>query len=109
MTLNVCPADTVSAPVERVWGLLMRPADYGRFFDLNVERVEPAGLAKPGQRIAGWTRELGKRWNIEGEIEDVNTERHQLRFRMSLPFGVIGINRIGAQAIDATHCLLRFD
>ena len=102
MTLNVCPADTVSAPVERVWALLTEPADYGRFFDLTVERVD-------GPKIVGSTRAFGKRWQIEGEIEDVDAARHQIRFRMSLPFGVIGINRIGCQPIDAGRCLVRFD
>ena len=102
MTLNVCPADTVSASVERVWELLSQPEHYGRFFDIHIDNVD-------GQKIAGWTRAFGKRWKIEGEIEDMDAVRHQVRFRMSLPFGVIGINRISAQPIDATHCLLRFD
>ncbi len=42
MTLNVCPADTVHAPLDRVWELLMHPAGYGRFWDLTVDRVEPS-------------------------------------------------------------------
>ena len=58
MTLNVCPADTVHAPVDRVWELLMHPAGYGRFWDLTIDRVEPyftfgAGYAKLGLSGAG--------------------------------------------------------
>jgi hypothetical protein len=29
MTLNVCPADTVHAPLDRVWELLIHPAGCG--------------------------------------------------------------------------------
>jgi hypothetical protein len=34
MTMNVCPADIVQAPVEVVWELLIHPAGYGGFWDI---------------------------------------------------------------------------
>jgi len=58
MTMNVCPADTVHAPVERVWDLLMQSAGYGRFWEFTVERVEPEGPAMVGQKFVGWTKPL---------------------------------------------------
>jgi uncharacterized protein YndB with AHSA1/START domain len=108
MTLNVCPADTVRAPVERVWELLMQPAKYGRFWDLQVERVEPEGPAKVGQKFVGWTRALCRHWRIDGEIQEVDTQRHQILFRMSLPFGLISSNRIMCARIDEQCCTLRY-
>ena len=66
MTLNVCPADTVHAPVERVWDLLMQPAGYGRFWEFTVERVEPEGPAMVGQKFVGWTKPLCRRWRLDG-------------------------------------------
>jgi len=108
MALNVCPADRVRAPVERVWELLMQPAGYGRFWDLTVERVEPEGPAAAGQKFVGWTRALGRRWRIDGEIQEVDTERHQILFRMSLPFGVVGDNQIVCTPIDGHRCTLRY-
>jgi hypothetical protein len=54
--VSVCLADTVEAPVDLVWRLLMPPAEYGRFWDFQVETVQPAGDACGGQRISGWTR-----------------------------------------------------
>lgn len=108
MSLNVCPADMVRAPAERVWEPLMQPAGYGRFWDFTVERVEPEGLAVVGQTFVGWSRALGRRWRIDGEIQEVDAERHQILFRMSLPVGVVGNNRIVCAQIDEQSCLLRY-
>jgi hypothetical protein len=108
MAVNVCPADRVQAPVEVVWELLAHPAGYGGFLDLTVERVEPAGPAAVGQRFAGWTRALCRRWQVEGEVVEVNAERHQIRFRMSLPLGIVGDNHISCTPIDTGSCMLRF-
>jgi hypothetical protein len=108
MAVTVCPADTVQAPLELVWELLMHPAGYGGFLDLTVERVEPDGPAAPGQRFAGWSRELCRRWRLGGEVMEVDVERHQIRFRIDLPFGIVGDNRIICVPIDAGSCMLRF-
>jgi len=108
MALNVCPTDKVRAPIERVWELLMQPAGYSRFWDLTIERVEPEGPAAVGQKFVGWTRALGRRWRIDGEIQEVDAERHQILFRMSLPLGVVGDNRIVCTPIDGHRCTLRY-
>jgi uncharacterized protein YndB with AHSA1/START domain len=108
MTLNVCPVDRVRAPIDRVWELLVQPAGYGQFWDLTVERVEPDGPAVTGQKLVGWSRALGRRWRVEGEIQDVDAEMHQILFRMSLPLGVVGHNRIVCAPIDEGSCTLRF-
>jgi hypothetical protein len=108
MTLNVCPADTVQAPVDQVWDLLMEPTGYGRFWDLTVERVEPEGFARVGQKIIGWTKALGKRWRIVGDIHEVDPVRHHILFRMSLPLGLVSDNRIMCAPIDARSCSLRY-
>ncbi len=108
MAVNVCPADKVQAPVELVWELLMLPAGYGEFWDMTVEQVEPEGLASAGQRFVGWSRAMCRRWRIEGEVLEVDAVRHQIRFRTSLPLGLVGDNRITCTPIDAGSCLLRF-
>jgi uncharacterized protein YndB with AHSA1/START domain len=108
MTVTVCPIDRVHAPAELVWELLVWPAGYGRFLDLTVERVEPDGPAAAGQRFVGWTRALCRRWRIHGEVLEVDAERRQIRFRTSLPLGVVGDNRIVSTPIDDRSCTLRF-
>ena len=108
MAVNVCPADRVKAPAEVVWNLLMHPAQYGGFWDMTVERVEPEGPAAAGQRFIGWTRAMCRRWGFEGEILEVDSERHQIRFRTTLPLGMVGDNRITCTPIDGSSCILRF-
>ena len=110
MTLNVCPADTVRAPVERVWELLMHPAGYGRFWEFTVERVEPEGPAMVGQKFVGWTKPLCRRWRwrIDGEIQELDARCHHILFRMSLPFGLLSSNRIMCARIDEQSCTLRY-
>jgi hypothetical protein len=88
MAMNVCPADKVLAPVEVVWEMLLDPAGYGGFWDMTVEQVEPEGPAAAGQTFVASTRAMCKRWRIDGEVPEVDTERHKIRFRTSLPLGV---------------------
>jgi hypothetical protein len=106
MSVNVCPADRVQAPVEIVWDLLMHPTEYGQFWDMTVERVEPEGPASVGQRI--FASLLCRRLRIDGEVLEVDPVRHAIRFRMTLPFGLVGDNRISCSPIDAGSCMLRY-
>jgi hypothetical protein len=108
MVANVCPAERVQAPVELAWELLTHPAGYGRFWDLTVERVEPEGPAAAGQRFVGWSRGLCRRWRVDGEVLEVDPERHMIRFRMSLPLGIVGDNRVVCTPIDGRSCMLRY-
>jgi hypothetical protein len=108
MSVNVCPADKVHAPVEVIWELLMQPAGYGNFWDMTIERVEPEGPAAVGQKLMGWTRATCRRWQFAGEIMEVDAVRHQIQFRMSLPLGLISDNRIVCTPLDERNCMLRY-
>ena len=106
MDVNVCPSDQVQAPVEVIWDLLMDPAGYGGFWQMTIDRVEPPGPATVGQRLYAWT--LCRRLRIDGEILEVDAERHAIRFHSTMPFGLIGDNRIACSPIDARTSLLRY-
>ena len=106
MAVNVCPADRVQAPVEVVWELLMHPAGYGGFWAMTVERVVPKGPASVGQQI--FASLLCRRFRIYGEILEVDEVRHAIRFQSTLPFGLVGDNRIACSPIDAGSCMLRY-
>jgi hypothetical protein len=108
MSLNVCPADTVQAPLEKVWELLMQPLDYGRFWDMTVERVVPEGPAMVGQKFVWSSRALCRRWQIDGEIQELDAQRHHILFRLNLLWGLTSSNRIMCSPIDDKSCMLRY-
>jgi hypothetical protein len=105
MTVNVCPADRVQAPVEIVWELLMHPAGYGGFWQMTVDRVEPEGPAAVGQRFFAT---LCPGMRLDGEVLEVDAVRHAIRFHTTMPFGLIGDNRITCSPIDGSSCMLRY-
>ena len=107
MTLNICPADIVHAPRSGM-GAVDPSCRYGRFWDLTVDHVEPDGPAVVGQTFVGWSRALGRRWRIDGEIQEVDAERHQILFRMSYPFGVVGNKRLMCTRTGEQSCMVRF-
>jgi hypothetical protein len=60
--------------------------------DQQAPRAQPEILARlgHGQTFVGWSMALGRRWRIDCAIQEVDAERHQILFRMSLPFEARG-------------------
>ena len=106
MTVNAFPVDRVHAPAAVVWGVPDAPSGYGGFWEMTVERVEPAGPAAVGQRFFAWT--LCRRLRADVEILEVDAVQHAIRFHTTLPFGLVGANRILCSPIDADNCTLRY-
>ena len=44
---------------------------------------------------------------VDGEIQELDANRHHIRVHMSLPFGLISSNRIMCARIDDQYCTLR--
>ncbi len=80
MSLTVCPAAVVAAPVEVVWENLVQWERYSEWFSANlqVERSEPEGPASIGQTINFGGKALGRTLHFLFKVEEVNPERHQL-------------------------------
>ena len=108
MSLNVCPAALVAAPLERVWGVLMDPTHYDSWWDAHTERIEPAGPAHPGQTLYATSQGLGKRWPVTLAIEAVDEVKHQLQLRTTLPFGITMTNHISCARASETTSRVQF-
>lgn len=108
MSLNVCPADTVKAPVSVVWSILTQPAYYPEWADARLEHIEPEGPAVVGQRVQFVSRALGMNWRIIFTIEKVNPERHQLDLYATFPLGLRIKPHISCSPVDAMTSLLRY-
>ncbi len=108
MGLNACPAAVLAAPVETVWELLDYPVRFGEWANATVERVEPEGIAIPGQKIYLRSHGLGRSWPIVFTVEEVVSDKHTLQFSIKLPLGMVMRQRTMCVAIDATSCRVQY-
>ena len=108
MSISSCPIATVDASVEQVWQLLADPRNYGLWWDAETRSIEPAGPAKPGQRISARTRALGKHWEVQITVASIDTDKRALDLTTQLPFGITVHNHIACRTLDEQHCRVSF-
>lgn len=107
MSLNVCPAAIVAAPLEVVWEMA-QPANFSRWIDGQVERIEPEGPMAIGQTIYATSTAIGRRWQVTLTVEEVQPERHQFGMYGVFPFGIRMHEHISCIAIDAVTCRVQY-
>jgi hypothetical protein len=107
MSLSVCPAAVVAAPVEVVWDLL-RPARISEWADGEVESPVPQGPAVVGQIFSVTSKALGRTWRSIFTVEKVNSERHQLAMNVKFPFGMQLHEHVSCTPIDAISCRVQY-
>jgi hypothetical protein len=108
MTLNVCPAAQVAAPVEVVWDLLADPARWNDWVDGRVRRIEPAGPAVPGQTILVTTPGLGRLWPVRFRVEMVDPATHQLGMEVTLPMGMRMEEHVSCTGLGPSSCRVQY-
>jgi uncharacterized protein YndB with AHSA1/START domain len=110
MSISVCPAVVVAAPVESVWELLSEPTLYDQWWDAHTERIVPEGKATPGQIVYARLSAFGGAFKgrLTLRVESVDPEKHQVRIRATLPFGLVDDATITCTAIDAASCRVQF-
>ncbi len=109
MSLTVCPAASVAAPVEVVWELLAEPALRDEWWDARTARVVPEGRVSPGQVIYLKALPLVRRWDATLRVEMVDPEKHQIRWILATPFiGITNHQTTTCTAIDAVSCHVQY-
>ena len=108
MGLTVCPAALVAAPVEVVWGNLVRWERYAEWAEVHVERIEPEGPATRGQAIEFGGRVAGRTLRFVFTVEDVDPERYQLDLHVLFPLGLQEKTHISCTPVDATTCRVQY-
>jgi hypothetical protein len=110
MSLTVCPAAVIAAPVEVVWGNLAQWERYSEWFsaDVQVERSEPEGPATVGQTIYFAGKTFVRTLHFIFKVEEVNPERHQLGLHAFFPLGLQMKPHISCTPIDATTCRVQY-
>jgi ligand-binding SRPBCC domain-containing protein len=89
MTVTVCPAATINAPIERVWSLLMDPRKWTEWSTAELEAARPEGPLHAGQRLYFSSRAFGRRWHAITTVISVAVERRSLDVEVSVPFGIV--------------------
>ncbi len=107
--ISTCPAANVAVPVEDVWALLMHPARYDdKWWDIHIEQIVPEGSATAGQVIKASGRAMGIRARVNLAIEAVDPDKHQIRFTVHFPFGIVSDNTITCTPIDEQTCYVQY-
>jgi ligand-binding SRPBCC domain-containing protein len=89
MTVTVCPAATINAPIERVWSLLMDPLKWTDWSTARLEAARPEGPLHTGQRLYFSSRAFGMRWHAVTTVTSVAAQPHSLDVDVSVPFGIV--------------------
>ncbi|MDR3577001.1 MAG: SRPBCC family protein [Anaerolineaceae bacterium] len=107
MSLNVCPAANVAAPLEVVWEMA-QPGHFSEWIDGQVERITPGGPAVVGQRITLQSKAFGRNWRVSFTVTSVDPGKHQLGLQGEFPLGISMIEHISCARLDATGCRLQY-
>ena len=108
MSLSVCPAAVVAAPVELVWRNLVEWERYSEWADVQVERSQPEGPASAGQTVTFGGKVLGRTLHFTFKVEELDPERHQIGLHAFFPLGLQEKPHVTCTPIDATSCRVQY-
>ena len=108
MSLTVCPAAIVAAPIEVVWENLVQWELWSKWADVQAERIEPEGPATIGQIINFTGKVFGRSLHFIFNVEEVNPERYQLGLHAFFPLGLQMKPHVACYRIDATTCRVQY-
>jgi hypothetical protein len=104
-----CPTAIVEAPIDVVWNLLLRTAEWGKFYDLTVLSVDPPGPARPGQRLTGNPGPKFLPLRLVFDFTEVDAVNHRLGIEGRLPFGIRVRENMTITPVDATRCRVNYN
>ena len=108
MSLSVCPAAVVAAPVELVWRNLVEWERYSEWADVQVERSQPAGPASAGQTVTFGGKVLGRTLHFTFKVEQIDPEKHEIGLHAFFPLGLQEKPHVTCTPIDATSCRVQY-
>ncbi len=108
ITHSACPTQIVEAPFETVWQLLTDFSGWGNFYDVRVNRVEPAGPAADGQTMFG---ESGPRWlhlKVQFQFTNIDEAHGKLEIQVRMPLGIKVHEDLDCLRIDERRCRVNY-
>jgi len=107
--VNVCPAATTSASLERVWSVLTTPQRFGEWMDARFVSAEPAGSVTAGQVINLSAPSLGRHWPVRIDVRGVDPQHRWLDLLVHLPFGIENHEHVTLTDTKEGGTLVRFN
>ena len=108
MSITVCPAAIIAAPIEMVWQLLDNPAQFDEWADGTIQWIKPEGPTAPSQQFCIKSRALGRSWSALFTVKEVNQDKHVLQMDVVFPLGMQLHQRLMCASIDATSCRVQY-
>jgi len=108
MTVTVCPAATINAPIERVWSLLMDPTKWTDWSTARLEAAAPNGPLHAGQQLHFSSRAFGRRWHAVTTVRSIAVERHSVDVDVSVPFGIINHEHLSLVSLPDRRTHVQF-
>ena len=109
VTYSNCPTAIINAPVEIVWTLLTRPAEWGDFYDLRVRSVEPAGAAAIGQIVVAESGPPLLHLALELRFTKIDAVNYELGLDVRLPFGITVSEHLSCSPIGKDQCRVNYN
>jgi Polyketide cyclase / dehydrase and lipid transport len=104
-----CPTAIVEAPIDVVWNLLLKTAEWGKFYDLKVLSVDPPGPARAGQRLIGNPGPSFLPLRLVFDFTEVDPLNHRLKLDGRLPFGIKVRENMTIAPVDANRCRVNYN
>ena len=104
MSLSVCPAAVVAAPVETVWANLTEWDRFCEWSGVRIARLESEGPAAVGQTV----HLTGMGLRMTFKVEAVDPVRYQLGGHVFFPLGLQQKSHITCTPIGATSCRVQY-
>ncbi len=107
MTISVCPAEDIAAPVEVVWSLLDDPMRFDLWWDARTTSAEPPGPLAPGQHVEARAKGLFP-GRVRIDVTEIDAAARRIQMIAHLPFGVIDHFTVTVAARGADRAFVRF-
>ena len=108
ITYSNCPTAIIDSPVEIVWTLLTRPEEWGKFYDLRVKSIEPAGAAAIGQTVVAESGPRLLHLALEIRFRKIDAVNYELGLDVKLPFGITVSEDLSCAPIGQDQCRVNY-
>jgi hypothetical protein len=107
VSVSVCPAENVHAPIERVWSLLAEPDGLDAWWDARIVSADPPGPLASGQHLVARARgALPLRFTLD--VTSVDPVQHRVQITVRFLFGIVDHATLSATVLGPDRCHVQY-